>query len=142
MFLDTGKINAEFVGSCDFMECVLNEEYLMDKKKSIEKYKMTVDVRTNDDGFEPHVHIDYRNMTGCVKLESAEYFNHKPFHNLKFSSYGRKALNNFFQEKEFRNKHGLNEYMTHWEYAVFLWNRTGQRKVVSQFVQPDYTDIK
>lgn len=105
--------------------------------------EFSVSVRTNDPGFIPHVHILSKNRETeiCVKLESAEYFNHED-HMVEMNNKYAEAFYKFMlysPDKVFKNNY---------EYACYEWNRNNSQVQVEvkydedgSPIVPNYKDI-
>lgn len=94
----------------------------------------------DNEGSVPHVHVSFgkpRNpeFESCVRLDKAEYFNHKSTQK-KLSSKQKAELIKFFNKKG----SGKMTDISNWEFAVELWNRNNSFQLKSS-VMPNYEDL-
>ena len=98
-------------------------------------------VRTNDPGFNPHMHIWDSNTRGedfhtCIRLDKPEYFIHEGKAD-KLNSKMKKELIKFLGEYDDDEPD-----KTHWEILLIEWNRNNSSvKVKKDTPMPDYTKL-
>lgn len=107
--------------------------------------KLEVYVNTDDGGNIPHFHIrdkvDWKKFHSCVKILSAEYFEHEGKEDT-LSSKQRKELQTFMLSKVDNPKY-LNLFENTWKYICFLWDMNNSAIQIPEDAEmPNYRELR
>ena len=127
----------------DFEAVVLEDkiDYSADISSKKHGNKYVFKVNPNDNGRIPHFHVNKcgggkePKANGCLKLDTAEIFNHNSSLQLEFGS-DFSNLQKFLQQKNSKNKD-----MTNWQVLQAWWNKSDNRIKSAAAEQPDYSNI-
>lgn len=134
------EANDGMVTICSFQSLsddVFNEDAIVSGLK-LKKFKTTeVKVYLRDEGdFKPHFHVigDDGKYESCVRIDTNEYFLHKPNH--------IKMINKDLESLDSALRKARDNGITNWEYGKQKWNRTHYKHPIPDgVVQPDYTTL-
>ena len=122
------------------------KEDLVDKEQKLPNLKGIGSCRIDVYGGEgdiPHFHItsESNNFRTCIKIHSAEYFNHETKYQDQLSGKGARQLNDWLQTENSIFRHNI----TNWEVIRNMWEASNpnckfpESKKVKK--QPNYTTL-
>lgn len=110
----------------------------------IRDQKYEVYVNTNDGESIPHFHLrdakDWNKFHTCIKIESAEYFNHGE--KTDTLNHKLKADLQKFMESDVTISKYKGKFYNNWELVCFLWDMNNSDVMIKDdTIQPDYRSL-
>lgn len=103
------------------LEIVREEEVAINKDK---KKKITV---YGSEGNLPHLHYYLGEKEGCVRLDTARYFCHEPWHE-GLNADEKKWLIHWLMDNDYSN----------WKKCILAWNKDSKQSPLSLDIKPNY----